>query len=175
MAPLEKHRSALPAVTHSLSAKSPGGRSEEPAALMEMNLFSPSHTQIQATDKRSHAGSWYLWGAHDINTDDLESKWKLRLRLRSQKREARRTRSFLDIDLNAQWWKKCWGQLRYLRSRDSIEGSPLTAWKPAMETTRWDKGLQWNTGRNKEGGRGGPCDDPATKNPFFLCPSFSLH
>lgn len=57
MAPLEKHRSALPAVTHSLSAKSPGGRSEEPAALMEMNLFSPSHTQIQATDKRSHAGS----------------------------------------------------------------------------------------------------------------------
>lgn len=35
MAQLEKHRSALPADTHSLSAKSPGGRSEEPAALME--------------------------------------------------------------------------------------------------------------------------------------------
>lgn len=37
-----------------------------------------------------------------FNTDYLESKWKLRLRLRSQKREARRSRSFLDIDLNAQ-------------------------------------------------------------------------
>lgn len=29
----------------------------------KLDLFSPSHTQIQATDERSHAGSCYLWGA----------------------------------------------------------------------------------------------------------------
>lgn len=38
-----------------------------------------------------------------FNTDDLESKWNLRLRLRPQVREARGSRSFLDIYLNAQW------------------------------------------------------------------------
>lgn len=37
-----------------------------------------------------------------FNTEGLESNWQLRPRLRSQIREAWSSRSFLDIDLNAQ-------------------------------------------------------------------------